>query len=127
VKSPTKDTQLGGSIRHLKIYVILQHKPVTNERLPLFINSERTIPIALDHKDPYTLLIAVLLSYFVYRMRVNNEITPILLKADNPLRHDKCQWRLKLFVPVVYAMKSKESWLSHILIDKHGGKVSTEF
>ena len=42
-----------------------------------------TIPIPLDHKDPYTLLIAVLLSAQCTDVRVN-QITPLLFsKADN--------------------------------------------
>ena len=42
------------------------------------------IPIPLDHKDPYTLLIAVLLSAQSTDVGVN-KITPILFsKADNP-------------------------------------------
>ena len=40
--------------------------------------------IPLDHKDPYTLLIAVLLSAQYTDTRVN-QITPLLFaKADNP-------------------------------------------
>ncbi|NNG09619.1 MAG: endonuclease III, partial [Arenibacter sp.] len=43
-----------------------------------------TIPVPLDHKDPYTLLIAVLLSAQSTDVRVN-KITPLLFaKADNP-------------------------------------------
>lgn len=42
------------------------------------------VPIPLDHKDPYTLLIAVLLSAQCTDVRVN-KITPILFeKANNP-------------------------------------------
>ena len=42
------------------------------------------IPIPLDHKYPYTLLIAVLLSAQCTDIRVN-KITPLLFaKADNP-------------------------------------------
>ncbi|NNE02058.1 MAG: endonuclease III, partial [Eudoraea sp.] len=42
------------------------------------------IPVPLDHKDPYTLLIAVLLSAQSTDVRVN-KITPLLFeKADNP-------------------------------------------
>ena len=42
------------------------------------------IPVPLDHKDPYTLLIAVLLSAQCTDVRVN-QITPLLFKkADNP-------------------------------------------
>ena len=43
------------------------------------------IPIPLDHKDPYTLLIAVLLSAQSTDVRVN-KTTPILFEiADNPM------------------------------------------
>ena len=43
-------------------------------------------PIPLDHKDPYTLLIAVLLSAQCTDERVN-KITPLLFnKADNPFK-----------------------------------------
>ena len=42
------------------------------------------VPIPLDHKDPYTLLIAVLLSAQSTDVGVN-KITPILFsRADNP-------------------------------------------
>ena len=44
------------------------------------------IPIPLDHKDPYTLLIAVLLSAQSTDVKVN-QITPILFEiADNPYK-----------------------------------------
>lgn len=43
-----------------------------------------TIPVPLTHKDPYTLLIAVLMSAQSTDVRVN-KITPLLFaKADNP-------------------------------------------
>lgn len=43
-----------------------------------------TIPVPLDHQDPYTLLIAVLMSAQSTDVRVN-QITPQLFaKADNP-------------------------------------------
>ena len=48
------------------------------------------IPIPLDHKDPYTLLIAVLLSAQCTDERVN-KITPALFEmADNPFDMIKC-------------------------------------
>lgn len=86
-----------------------------------------TIPLPLDHKDPYTLLIAVLLSAQCTDVRVN-QITPLLFaKADNP--YDM----IKLSVEEIRAiirpvglspMKSKGIYgLSHILIDKHDGQV----
>ena len=58
------------------------------ERVTFVINTLKelypTIPVPLDHKDPYTLLIAVLLSAQCTYIRVN-QITPLLFaKADNP-------------------------------------------
>ena len=89
------------------------------------------IPIPLDHKDPYTLLIAVLLSAQSTDVRVN-QITPILFKkADTP------QQMIKLSVeeirdiikPVgLSPMKSKGiHGLSQILINEHGGEVPKSF
>ncbi|NNF19179.1 MAG: endonuclease III [Flavobacteriaceae bacterium] len=44
------------------------------------------IPVPLDHKDPYTLLIAVLLSAQSTDVRVN-QVTPLLFqRADNPYK-----------------------------------------
>lgn len=88
-------------------------------------------PIPLDHKDPYTLLIAVLLSAQSTDARVNT-ITPLLFeRADNPydmikLSVDEIREIIK---PVgLSPMKSKGIYgLSHILIDKHDGKVPQDF
>ena len=45
------------------------------------------VPVPLNHKDPYTLLVAVLLSAQCTDERVN-KITPHLFKkADNPNHH----------------------------------------
>lgn len=84
-------------------------------------------PIPLDHKDPYTLLIAVLMSAQSTDARVNT-ITPLLFeKADNPydmikLSVDEIREIIK---PVgLSPMKSKGIYgLSKILIEKHDGKV----
>jgi len=89
------------------------------------------IPIPLDHKDPYTLLIAVLLSAQSTDVRVN-QITPILFqKADTPeamikLTEEEIRAIIK---PVgLSPMKSKGIYgLSHILIDKYEGKVPQSF
>ncbi len=88
-------------------------------------------PIALQHKDPYTLLIAVLLSAQSTDVRVNI-ITPLLFaKADNPydmvkLTIDEIRDIIK---PVgLSPMKSKGiHGLSEILIKKHKGKVPANF
>ena len=90
-----------------------------------------TIPIPLEHKDPYTLLIAVLMSAQSTDVRVN-QITPILFeKADNPydmvkLTVDEIREIIK---PVgLSPMKSKGIYgLSKILIEKHEGKVPRNF
>jgi endonuclease-3 len=86
-----------------------------------------TIPIPLEHKDPYTLLIAVLMSAQSTDVRVN-QITPLLFKrADNP--YDMIKLSVEeirdIIRPVgLSPMKSKGiHGLSHILIDKHNGEV----
>ena len=89
------------------------------------------IPIPLDHKDPYTLLIAVLLSAQSTDVRVN-QITPLLFKiADTPEQMIKLSVEeiRKIIKPVgLSPMKSKGiHGLSHILIDKYGGKVPKSF
>ncbi len=85
------------------------------------------IPIPLDHKDPYTLLIAVLLSAQSTDVKVN-EITPILFEiADNPYDMVKLSVEeiREIIKPVgLSPMKSKGiHGLSQILIDKYDGRV----
>jgi len=88
-------------------------------------------PIPLDHKDAYTLLVAVLLSAQCTDVRVN-QVTPALFKlADNP--------RDMMKVPVdaireiirpcgLSPRKSAAiSELSKILVEKHGGEVPDNF
>lgn len=86
-----------------------------------------TTPTPLDHKDPYTLLIAVLLSAQCTDVRVN-QVTPYLFKkADNPFS------MIKLSVDEIREIikpcglsprKSKAIYeLSQILIEKYNGKV----
>ena len=89
------------------------------------------IEIPLDHKDPYTLLIAVLLSAQSTDAGVN-KITPILFeKADNP--YDMVKLSIEeirgIIRPVgLSPMKSKGiHGLSKILIDKYDGKVPRTF
>jgi len=86
-----------------------------------------TIPVPLNHKDPYTLLIAVLMSAQSTDVRVN-QITPLLFaKADNP--YDMVKLSIEeireIIKPVgLSPMKSKGIFgLSKILIDKHNGQV----
>jgi len=88
------------------------------------------IPIPLDHKDPYTLLIAVLMSAQSTDVRVNL-ITPLLFEvADNP--YDMIKLTIEeireIIKPVgLSPMKAKGiHGLSHILIDKYDGEVPND-
>lgn len=90
-----------------------------------------TTPIPLIHKDPYTLLIAVLLSAQCTDARVNT-ITPLLFaKADNPFDMVKLSIEeIKTIIrPVgLSPMKSKGIYgLSKMIIEKHKGKVPDNF
>lgn len=89
------------------------------------------VPIPLDHYDPYTLLIAVVLSAQCTDKRVN-EITPLLFaKADTP------QAMVKLSVEEIAdiirpcgltPMKSKGiHGLSKIILEEHEGRVPEGF
>ena len=89
------------------------------------------VPIPLNHKDPYTLLIAVLLSAQCTDDRVN-QITPNLFKeADNPFDMIKLSVEKikKIIRPCgLSPMKSKGIYgLSKIIIEKHKGKVPKSF
>ena len=89
------------------------------------------IHIPLDHKDPYTLLVAVLLSAQCTDVRVN-KITPLLFsKADNPF--DMIKLTVEEIKNIIRPcglspMKSKGiHGLSKILIEKHNGQVPKTF
>jgi endonuclease-3 len=102
------------------------------EKIALFLDQFFPHPdIPLEHKDPYTLLIAVLLSAQCTDIRVNR-ITPSLFqKADTPAK-------MIALIPGeieeiirpcgLAKTKSKAIWnLSKGLIDRHGGKVPETF
>jgi endonuclease-3 len=84
-------------------------------------------PIPLDHKDPYTLLVAVLLSAQCTDTRVN-QVTPRLFAlADNP--RDMAKAPVAAIEGIVKPcglgpQKAKAiSKLSQLLVSEHGGKV----
>jgi endonuclease-3 len=90
-----------------------------------------TIPVPLNHKDPYTLLIAVLLSAQCTDVRVN-QITPILFeKADNP--YDMVKLSVEEIAAIIRPcglspMKSKGIFgLSQMIIEQHNGQVPQSF
>ncbi len=89
------------------------------------------VPIPLDHRDPYTLLIAVLLSAQCTDARVN-KVTPHLFQvADNP--YEMAKLTVEDIAAIIRPcgltpMKSKGiKGLSHILIDKYNGEVPADF
>ena len=87
-------------------------------------------PIPLDHKDPYTLLIAVLLSAQCTDVRVN-QITPLLFaRAHTP--RDMVKLSVEEIKEIIRPcglspMKSKGiAGLSQILLNEHGGEVPAD-
>ncbi len=88
-------------------------------------------PVPLDHKDPYTLLVAVLLSAQCTDERVN-KVTPALFElADNP--YDMALQSVEDIKSIIRPCglspaKSKAiSGLSHILINDYEGEVPQSF
>jgi len=88
-------------------------------------------PIPLDHKDAYTLLVAVLLSAQCTDVRVN-QITPALFaRADNP--HDMMNVPVDEIREIIKPCglspaKSKAiSVLSKMLVEKYDGEVPADF
>src|SRR5271156_1154845 len=88
-----------------------------------------TIP--LSHKDPYTLLIAVLLSAQCTDVRVNQVTPHLFARASTPTE------MVTLSIEEIAAIirpcglsntKAKAIWnLSHLLLTKHRGKVPASF
>ncbi|TNE47490.1 MAG: endonuclease III [Deltaproteobacteria bacterium] len=88
-------------------------------------------PIPLDHKDAYTLLVAVLLSAQCTDVRVNQVTPHLFAEADTP------EQMITLEVPHIQDIirpcglsgnKSKAIWeLSQILLTEHEGQVPQSF
>ena len=88
-------------------------------------------PVPLDHTDPYTLLVAVLLSAQCTDERVN-QVTPALFElADNPfdMAKENADTIREIIKPCgLSPQKSKAiRRLSEILIEEHGGEVPQDF
>ena len=90
-----------------------------------------SIPIPLDHKDPYTLLIAVLLSAQCTDVRVNLTTPHLFAKADNPFAMVQLSVEeiREIIKPCgLSPMKSKAIFgLSQLLIEKYKGEVPQSF
>jgi endonuclease III len=89
------------------------------------------VPIPLDHKDSFTLLIAVLLSAQCTDERVN-KVTPHLFElADNPVDMSllSVETIKSIIRPCGLSPKKSQAIydLSHILIDNYEGKVPESF
>ncbi len=89
------------------------------------------VPIPLDHVDPYTLLVAVVLSAQCTDKRVN-EITPLLFaRANTP--QAMMQLSVEEIAEIIRPcgltpMKSKGiAGLSKIIVEEHDGKVPSTF
>ena len=88
-------------------------------------------PVPLDHSDPYTLLVAVLLSAQCTDERVNLVTPALFALADNP--YDMAKERVETIREIIKPcglspQKSKAiRGLSEILINEHGGEVPQDF
>lgn len=88
-------------------------------------------PIPLDHQDPYTLLVAVLLSAQCTDERVNKVTPGLFALADNPfdMMHVPVEAIERVVKPCGLApRKSKAiSVLSKMLVEQHDGEVPQDF
>jgi len=104
---------------------------VANEIAEILESHFPETPIPLDHKDSYTLLVAVLLSAQCTDLRVN-QVTPALFElADNPFDMAKAEVEdIKAIIRPcgLSPRKSKAiSVLSQILVEKYNGEVPQDW
>ena len=89
------------------------------------------VPIPLEHKDPYTLLIAVLLSAQCTDKRVNQTTPALFSKADTPQKMIRLSVATieDIIRPCGLAPRKAKSIhrLSEILLEKHNGTVPKNF
>ncbi len=88
-------------------------------------------PIALDHKDPYTLLVAVALSAQSTDKKVN-QITPALFEvADTPEKMAQLEvWEIKEYIKEIGLSNTKAKNLKLMaeqLLERHQGIVPDSF
>ena len=103
-------------------------KSEKREKIAQLLNQYFPNPdVPLDHKDPYTLLIAVLLSAQCTDERVN-QVTPFLFKkASNPIEMGRLRQEqiYKIIKPCGLGPKKSKAIkkLSQILVKNYGGEV----
>lgn len=105
------------------------------ERVAFILDKLQTLypnpAIPLDHKDPYTLLVAVLLSAQCTDERVNTVTPALFALADNPF--DMAKVPVEAIAAIIRPcglspQKSKAiSVLSHMLVENHHGEVPMDF
>jgi len=87
-------------------------------------------PIPLDHRDPYTLLIAVLLSAQCTDERVNRVTPALFAQADNPRDMASLDARAIETIIKPCGLSPRKSVaikrLSEILLEEHGGHVPSD-
>jgi endonuclease III len=115
----------------------MSNKPALNkaERVAFILQRLQHLypnpPIPLDHKDAYTLLIAVLLSAQCTDERVNTVTPALFALADNPA--DMAKVPVEKIQAIIRPcglspQKSKAiSVLSQMLMDEHGGQVPQDW
>ncbi len=85
------------------------------------------VPVPLDHRDPYTLLVAVLLSAQCTDVRVNQVTPELFALADNPadMARQPVEEIKRIIRPCgLSPQKSKAiRRLSEILVEDYGGQV----
>ena len=105
------------------------------EKVNFVINKLETlypeVPIPLDHYDPYTLLIAVLLSAQCTDERVNKVTPHLFALADNPekMRRQKVEDIKTIIRPCGLSPRKSKAIheLSAILMENHNGEVPKTF
>lgn len=109
---------------------------MTKKQRAAFVISELeklypTVQVPLDHKDPFTLLVAVALSAQTTDRKVN-EITPALFAvADTPFKMQKLDVsEIKELIKEIGLANQKAKNLkrmSELLVERHGGEVPHTF
>ena len=88
-------------------------------------------PIPLDHKDPYTLLVAVLLSAQCTDARVNTVTPALFALADNPhdMSHVPVEKVKEIIRPCGLSPRKSAAIveLSRLLVEHHNGIVPQDF
>lgn len=90
-----------------------------------------TVPIPLDHKDPFTLLVAVALSAQTTDKKVNQVTPELFAVADTPFKMARLEeYQIKDLIREIGLSNTKAKNLkrmSEILVEKHQGIVPQTF